>query len=139
MVIEKCFVDTNCWIGLLNQDDDIHKLADREYKHLMKSGTYFITTTAVLNETANALSEPKFRASVVEFYHRLQLSSRIKIVFVDYQLWSDGWQLYEKRFDKAWSLTDCISMIVMQKEKIRVAITNDKHFEQAGFQSLLRK
>lgn len=135
----RVFVDTVCWIGLLNKDDEMHELADCEYKHLMKAGTRFVTTTAVLNETANSLSEPQFRLAVVEFYRRLQKSFRIEIVFVDQRLWSAGWKLYEQRLDKAWSLTDCISIVVMQERGLIDTLTNDRHFKQAGFRVLLRK
>jgi len=39
--------------------------------------------------------------------------------------------------DKEWGLTDCISLVVMQKEQIKQAFTSDHHFEQAGFLKLL--
>lgn len=135
----RVFVDSVCWIGLLNKDDEMHEVADREYEHLMKVRYRFITTTAVLTETANSLSETRFRLAVVEFYRRLQKSSRVEIVFADHHLWSAGWQLYEQRLDKAWSLTDCISIIVMQERGLTDTLTNDKHFKQAGFRVILRK
>ncbi len=75
MVTNRCFVDTVCWIALLNQDDQLHESSDREYKLLMKSGYYFVTTTSILNETANALSDPRFRLAVVEFNRRLQMNA----------------------------------------------------------------
>jgi predicted nucleic acid-binding protein len=137
MVTNRCFVDTVCWIALLNQDDQLHESADHEYKLLMSAGYYFVTTTAILNEIANALSYPRFRLAVVEFYQRLQMSARVEIIFVDPRLWSRGWQLYEQRADKAWSLTDCISIVVMQEQDLNDVLTNDKHFQQAGFRALL--
>ena len=42
MVTDRCFVDTVCWIALLNQDDRLHESADHEYKLLMKSGYHFV-------------------------------------------------------------------------------------------------
>jgi hypothetical protein len=44
---------------------------------------------------------------------------------------------YEKRHDKEWGLTDCISFVVMADANIKVALTGDHHFEQAGFVPLL--
>ena len=32
---DRYFVDTVCWIGLLNKDDAIHEQADLEYKSLI--------------------------------------------------------------------------------------------------------
>jgi predicted nucleic acid-binding protein len=49
-----------------------------------------------------------------------------------------GMDLYERRPDKDWSLTDCISFIVMKEKKLTEALTTDHHFEQAGFAVLLR-
>ena len=139
MIKSTCFADSVGWIAILNADDELHKKANKEYKKLMKSGHRFVTSTVVLNEVANALSKPKYRTSVVEFYHRLQESYHVEILFVDESLWSSGWELYENRADKEWSLTDCISIVIMQEHGLIDAFTNDKHFEQAGFNALLRK
>lgn len=103
----------------------------------MRSGTCFVTTTSVLAETANALSDPLFKPAVVAFHRKLQASSRVEIVFVDPTLWSEGWALFEQRPDKGWSLTDCISISLMQDRKIDSVLTSDRHFEQAGFRTLL--
>jgi predicted nucleic acid-binding protein len=37
-----------------------------------------------------------------------------------------------------WTLTDCISFVVMKEEGIAEALTGDRHFEQAGFVALLK-
>jgi len=44
-----------------------------------------------------------------------------------------GLKLYTERPDKDWSLTDCISFVVMEEHGIIEALTGDHHFEQAGF------
>lgn len=136
---DKCFVATVCWVALLNADDELHEEFDVKYKQMMKSGFHFVTSTSILNEVANSLCNPKYRIAVVEFYKRLQNSPRIEIVFVDKGLWSSGWKLYEERPDKAWSLTDCISMEIMQDFKLVDVLTNDIHFTQASFNTLLKK
>ena len=49
-----------------------------------------------------------------------------------------AWELLINRQDKEWSLVDCSSFIVMQDRKITESLTNDHHFEQAGFIRLLK-
>ncbi len=38
-----------------------------------------------------------------------------------------------------WSLTDCLSFVVMKELGIKDALTPDEHFDQAGFHALLRE
>jgi predicted nucleic acid-binding protein len=61
-----------------------------------------------------------------------------KITPADPKLFDEGVKLFESRSDKEWSLTDCISFVVMQREGIAEALTGDHHFEQAGFVALLK-
>jgi hypothetical protein len=49
-----------------------------------------------------------------------------------------GLELYNSRSDKQWSLTDCISFLVMQDRQMTEALTGDRHFEQAEFTALLK-
>lgn len=137
MAKKHAFVDTTCWVGILSKSDQLHRSAKSIYEKLFKDGFIFTTTSAVINETANSLAEPKYRRNVTEFYKRLIASPRIEIVFVDEVLWSKGWELYEKYSDKRWSLTDCISMAVMNEKGLIEALTHDEHFRQAGFKILL--
>ena len=134
---DRCFVDTGCWIALLNKRDNLHKTADTIYKRRMESGSSLVTTSSVLTETFNALANPIFKPSVIAFRRRLESSPRVEIVFVDPALWSRGWNIYEQRLDKAWSPTDCISLAVMKEQEISDALTADHHFVQAGYHALL--
>jgi uncharacterized protein len=58
------------------------------------------------------------------------------ITFTD--LYEEGVKLYAARDDKEWSLTDCLSFVVMQEANITESLTADHHFEQAGFVALLK-
>ena len=48
-----------------------------------------------------------------------------------------GLDLYRRRPDKDWPLTDCTSFIVMEENGITDALTGDVHFRQAGFNPVL--
>ena len=48
------FADAACWIALLNKNDQHHELARRVLKDLICLDSRFVTTSAVVNETANS-------------------------------------------------------------------------------------
>jgi predicted nucleic acid-binding protein len=68
----------------------------------------------------------------------LLTDARVTIVPPTKQLFDQGIDLYDSRPDKEWSLTDCISFVVMQQLQLSEALTGDRHFEQAGFRALLK-
>ncbi len=69
----------------------------------------------------------------------LQRDPDIRILAQDHQSFQDGLRLYNARPDKAYSLTDCISMEAMRREGIVQVLTNDRHFEQEGFRAVFRQ
>ena len=99
-----------------------------------------MTTTAwVLVEMADALASSTIgRAEFLSTWSDLQADPDAEIIGCDDQLLADGIQLYSQRPDKQWSLTDCVSFVVMQRRGITDALTKDHHFEQAGFVALLK-
>jgi predicted nucleic acid-binding protein len=48
-------------------------------------------------------------------------------------LLQDGWLYLVQHQDKDYSLTDCISFVVMHRLGIDTAYTFDHHFVQSGF------
>jgi predicted nucleic acid-binding protein len=62
----------------------------------------------------------------------------LTIVEANRAIYDAGLNLYAQRPDKDWSLTDCISFVVMKRLRLTEALTADKHFEQAGFKVLLK-
>ena len=71
-------------------------------------------------------------------YDGLTADPATQIVASSADLWKRGRSLYASRPDKDWSLTDCISFVVMQEHGLTEALTADHHFEQAGFVALLK-
>jgi predicted nucleic acid-binding protein len=99
----------------------------------------FLVTEYVLWETANALSQPAERPKFHALLARLQSSPVTELLAASPELWQAGVQLHAERIDKEWSLTDCISFLVMWQRGIVQALAYDHHFEQAGFEALLRR
>ena len=137
--MNKFFVDTSGWIALVNRSDTLHPTAKKIYDERLAAGWSFVTHTGVMMETGNGLSLVKLRTLAVRLKNRLDASSRIEIISVSDSLYEAGWQLYENRQDKEWGVVDCISFVLMQEKGLSEALTHDHHFEQAGFEALLRR
>jgi uncharacterized protein len=130
-------VDTAAWLALVNTRDELHSRAKQTMAELRDSNCTLVTTEFVLLEVANALSAASWRSKAIKLINGLRLQPKLQIIQADTAILAHGWRLYSERLDKEWSLTDCISMVVMEKDQIEKAFTSDRHFEQAGFVKLL--
>ena len=129
------FADTYYFLALLNSREERHPQA---LEAARDTQLRIVTTEWVLTEFGDAYSDPKDRGDFVAFYRALLNQPNIRIVHSDTALFNRGVELFERRVDKNWSLTDCLSFVVMKDEGITDALTGDKHFEQAGFTALLK-
>jgi predicted nucleic acid-binding protein len=132
--LDDVFADTVYWIALVVKQDQHHQQAQAWTPRISGRIT---TTAAVLLETANALARPSWRGTAVALIEHLRKRPDIQIMPLEPALWERGWDLYRNRRDKAWSLTDCISFLVMQEAGLSDALTTDEHFRQAGFRPVL--
>ncbi len=129
------FADAFYFVGLINRADQHHAKVVAAARQLRGS---ILTTEWILAEFADALAESASRRLVPQLIRELEQDAKVKIVRTSTDLFRHGLALYEERPDKDWSLTDCISFVVMKDEDIREALTGDQHFEQAGFVALLK-
>lgn len=97
-----------------------------------------MTTDFIILELGDALCSVYWRSKFARFINLISHLESISIMPLERNLLNQGLILYESRQDKDWGLTDCINFVVMQRENITEAFTNDKHFEQAGFIRLLK-
>ena len=96
-----------------------------------------VTTEAVLWEWLNAFSDASTRAVAAEGYRRAHADARIEVAPFQSELIDSAVQFYRARPDKSWSLTDCLSFVVMERRQLREALTTDRHFEQAGMKVMM--
>ena len=129
------FADSFYFFALLNDRDPAHPSA---LQFLQSYCGRLLTTDWVLTELADGLANPVNRSSFLTTLNLLKSEPSVTIVECSAALQTAGIELYRARPDKHWSLTDCISFVVMQREGISEALTGDKHFEQAGFVALLK-
>jgi len=128
------FADTFYFLAYLNRADHNHERA-MAAAHAHRGG--IVTTAWVLTEVADAFAASALRNRIADFVTSLQADPDTQIIAAD-RLFERGLKLYNARPDKTWTLTDCISFVVMADERLSDALTGDHHFEQAGFKALLR-
>ena len=129
------FADTSYYTAMLSPRDVAHEKAHRW------SGTFtgcVVTTDFVLIELGNGVRGAPQRQAFANFVAQLQAVPDTIIVPATGELFRAGMDLFTRRPDKDWSVTDCISFVVMAQRGLTEALTADHHFEQAGFRALLR-
>lgn len=92
---------------------------------------------AVLFEVGNTFSKVN-KSLVANFIQSCFDESDTHIVHTNAEMFQRAVSMYTEFTDKKWSLTDCLSFIVMKDNRIHVAYSADHHFKQAGFQYTLR-
>lgn len=129
------FADSGYYVALLLQTDQDH---DRAVEVTLRLQNPIVTSAWILTEVANTFSAPRFRGAFVSLLDDLQADPNVRIIAPEPGIFTQGIELYRSRADKSWSLTDCVSFVVMQREQITESLTGDHHFEQAGLKALLR-
>jgi predicted nucleic acid-binding protein len=127
------FADSSFWIALVDRRDAHHAQA---LEWSLNTGGRIVTTEAVLLETINTFSRPHWRDKVIALVEHIESRDDIEIVRFSEALWDGGWELFRRRPDKSWSLTDCLSFELMKARAISDALTADSHFQQAGFRAI---
>jgi uncharacterized protein len=132
--MKDAFADTSYYLALVNPDDCSHDAAQHWVVHRWRR---LITTEYVLLEMGNYLCKAVDKPTFANLILLIKTDPRTRLLPACPELFEAGCALYGQRLDKDWSLTDCISFVVMRREGLTDALTADKHFEQAGFNKLL--
>ncbi len=131
--MKQIFADTFYWVALINPRDNWHQRA-REVTAKLEN-IELVTADEILVELLNFMSAQgqKMRRRAVEFIDDIRENLHIQVIPQSRESFLQGFDLYRRRMDKEYSLTDCISMTVMQRLEIREVLTHDNHFKQEGF------
>ena len=129
------FADTSFFVAALNPRDVNHARAraiGQEFRGRLLTSHY------VLLEVATFFCDPANRDVYLRLIRNVENDRQVTIAPANDDLWRRGLELFAARMDKDWSLTDCISFVLMKEQELIEALTADHHFEQAGFVALLR-
>jgi uncharacterized protein len=131
------FLDTSFVIALENRDDPHHARAKALDDELLKEDAILMFHWGILIEIADGFARLARRARGLELLARFTGETGYRLVPITESLLQEGLNLYRARADKEWSLTDCVSFVLMKEQGVTEALTADIHFRQAGFKALL--
>ena len=134
--MDSIFLDTGYIIALEASDDQNHKASLQHWSFFSKNLPILFTTSYIFNETVTFFNNRGHHQKSVEIGTNLLKSLSIRFTHVDQALFQEGWTYFKKHSDKTYSLTDCISFVLMKRLAIKAALTFDNHFIQAGFKVL---
>lgn len=126
------FADTWYFLSLVNTGDPSHQ---RVLEFVRTLDRIVVTSEWVLTEVGDALASPSVRRSFTSIVKTVETSPSFRLLRATSSKFSSGSRLFDSRPDKAWSLTDCISFVLMQDLNLHEALTADRHFVQAGFKA----
>jgi len=135
--MKSVFADTQFWAAKINPLDQWHERAiEAEYEIGI---IRLVTSEQVIIEVLNYFSKfrPDTKQAAITAMRSIRASDEVEVVLQTEEILAAGFDLYEARLDKGYSLTDCISMNLMREREIYEIITHDKHFTQEGFKILM--
>jgi predicted nucleic acid-binding protein len=131
------FIDTSGFYALLVQSDAKHPKAVKILHQASKDKQSFVTSDYVLDETATLLLSRGLAHLVPGVFDAVFASSACSVAWMDQERFLKTRAFFLKYAEHAWSFTDCASFIIMKEMKLSSALTTDRHFQEAGFTSLL--
>jgi predicted nucleic acid-binding protein len=127
------FIDTGYLIAVEWADDQHHTAAAVHWRDYVRGGPRLVTTSFVLDEVVTFFVSRGRHAKAMEIADRFLASPSVRLVHVDEELFVAAFEYLRKRPDKRFSLTDCVSFVLMTRLGIQKALAFDSHFEQAGY------
>ena len=128
------FLDTGAIYALADRNDADHAGVRAVYTNPERR---FVTHDLVLVETFSLLTKRLHKQAALRTVGALRASSRVEIVPLIPDLLEAAWVRCQRFADKEWDWIDCTSFEVMERRRLKEALSLDRHFAQAGFTSLV--
>jgi hypothetical protein len=133
---DRLFLDSGFYVARFSPHDQYHQAARRLAQRADEARELW-TSEAILLEVAAAFRVPGRRAIAARIWDQSHGDHRCHVVSISGPLLERGMELFRSRPDKAWTLADCTSFVLMGDQQLSTALTCDQHFVQAGFRALL--
>jgi uncharacterized protein len=124
-------VDTSALYALVDRNDPNHAAASTFLRSLTAQDALLLSNH-VFDETMT-LTKARLGVHVaLQLGMRLRNSRMIQSIICDEGIEMAIWRTFSQYKDKAWSYTDCASLVLAQTREIQEAFAFDHHFSQMG-------
>lgn len=130
------FVDTSCWVGFFLARDQHHKSSVALLDRLALAGRQLVTSDYVLSETVTYLRGKAGFRLAADAWDALETGTGARLLEVDAAQRRKARSWLERFRHERFSLTDCVSFVLMDAFSIGQAATFDRDFRKAGFETL---
>jgi uncharacterized protein len=127
------FIDAGAFIGQHLRRDPYHGQAVAAWKRILRTREPCLTSNFVLNEAFTFIARQAGYWIAAERARNIYLSRQLTILRPLEEDEIAALEFFEKYADQKVSFTDCVSFVLMRKNKIRRVFTFDHHFALAGF------
>jgi predicted nucleic acid-binding protein len=127
------FIDTGAFLARYLRNDQHHRRAVAVWEQLASSRESCFTSNFVLNETFTLLGRQAGYDFAVQRARNVYASQALTICRAYREDEISALQFFRKYTDQTVSFTDCISMVLMKRERINRVFSFDRHFKLAGF------
>ncbi len=130
------FIDTGAYLGRYLSNDQHHPQAVSYWKKIQEKNERCFTSNFVLDETFTLLGRRAGYDFAVQRANNIYASKVLTILRPNQNDELKAISFFNKYADHSISFTDCVSFVLMNKEKIKRVFAFDNHFEWAGFNLL---
>ena len=129
------FVDTSAWKAWIDRSDDYHSTVAQQFEHCRKNHLQLLTSDYVISETLTLLRMRRGlgHSIALQFGNIIFQSKLVQVIHIGSKLFQSAWKIFSGFEDKEFSFVDCSSFALMEKNKIKKALSLDHHFTQYGF------
>jgi predicted nucleic acid-binding protein len=134
--VKGLFVDTGGWLALADAREPLHERARDARDRWLEEGGLLVSTDFVLDETLTVIRARLGLASARRWWEEVDASRRVRWEWIDPPRVRRALAVFFRWKDKPFSFTDCTSFEVMRELGLVRALTPDRHFRHAGFETV---
>ncbi len=125
------FIDTGLFLALYDLDDTYHQRSKELFKNALTGNLgRLYTSDYIIDEAITILMvRTKQHKIAVELGKYLIESPRITRLTVDSEVFNEAWTKFQSLKDKYLSFTDCTSLALAEKHRIKQIISFDRGFD----------